>query len=208
MDLFLGMFNGILVIVAVAAKILTAHLVVRQKRQVARMQARSQQIVFRMKNSHKRLKSLQNTRAMMERKRDELRDSVAELKTELADWETRVAEAVGEYEAEELQSGAVELAERVLQDTAEEEGTDGVEDGAAEDEQAAGVQEKPGEDEGQVDAEDEPAGEDDGEEEREIRTSVDRRRSLYDDDDEGESRQIRTYVDKIRDKVRDKKDKA
>ena len=201
-DLFMGMVNGILVILAVGAKILTAHLLIRQKTQVARLQATSQQIIFRMKNSNKRLKSLQNTRDLMQRKRTELQDSIDELKSELAEWEARPVGAMDEEESEDLQSMAEDLAQRVLQSTAEEE-QPGMAEESAQTEQSTD-EEQPADGEEPSGADGEPADEEideeiDEEKSREIRTAVDRRRSLFDDSEE-DSREIRTYIDKMREK--------
>ena len=201
-DLFMGMVNVSLVVLAVGAKMLTAHLLIRQKTQVARLQATSQQIVFRMKSSNKRLKSLQNTRDMMQRKRTELKDSIDELKRELAEWEARSASPMYEEESEDLQSTAEDLAQRVLQGTAEEE-EPGMAEESAQTEQNAD-EEQPADEEEPSGAEGEPVEEEvdeevDEEGSREIRTAVDRRRSLFDDPEE-DSREIRTYIDKIREK--------
>ncbi len=86
-DIFMAMLNGILVLGAIAAKILTSNLIIRQKRVTAELTAARQGKVQRMQAVHKRLTSLQSTHEMMVRKRNSLQDDIDNLKSELSELE-------------------------------------------------------------------------------------------------------------------------
>ena len=181
-DVFMAMLNGILVIVAIAAKILTSNLIIRQKRVTGELTAARQGRVQRMQAVHKRLNSLQNTQEMMVRKRNNLQDDIDNLKSELSDWERQEQGASSIPE---------ETAAEQVQESADEE-TDQVQE--SDDEETEQDRENADEETDQdQESDDEP-------ESRQIRSRVGRTSSLYEDEEEApkKSRKIRTYIDKIR----------
>ena len=66
----------ILMMTAVAAKVLTSHLLVRLKKRVTELGSRKHVTNQRLQAVSKRLESLKNTREMMARRRDRLQDEI------------------------------------------------------------------------------------------------------------------------------------
>ena len=180
-DIFMAMLNGILVLGAIAAKILTSNLIIRQKRVTAELTAARQGKVQRMQAVHKRLTSLQSTHEMMVRKRNSLQDDIDNLKSELS-------------ELERQEQGASSIPEETAADQVQESDDEETDQDQESDGEADQDQESDGEETDQdQESDDEP-------ESRQIRSRVGRGSSLFEDEnaDSKKPRKIRTYIDKIK----------